>query len=169
MRHNVRLTHASPAETALFSLLLRTTVLLVVCLTQSWLLWKFIRFQLRRWREFRHEQATRKKATKQALRPLKRDSSKFRGLTALRPTGGKSKANVPADTNVSPNSRPPRERSPQGRERRLAPDQKAQIPLRGRSELVGAQPRVEFPSSTMGKLWAASPPPPPPSLLLSVL
>lgn len=46
-------------------------------MTQSWLLWKFIRFQLRRWREFRHEQATRKKATKQALRPLKRDSSKF--------------------------------------------------------------------------------------------
>ena len=53
----------------------RMTVLLLVCLTQSWLLWKFIRFQLRRWREFRHEQAVRKKtATKQALRPLKRDS-----------------------------------------------------------------------------------------------
>lgn len=51
------------------------TVLLLVCLTQSWLLWKFIRFQLRRWREFRHEQAVRKKAaTKQFLRPLKRDS-----------------------------------------------------------------------------------------------
>lgn len=51
------------------------TVLLLVCLTQSWLLWKFIRFQLRRWREFRHEQAVRKKAaTKQVLRPLKRDS-----------------------------------------------------------------------------------------------
>uniref|UniRef100_A0A671WGE8 Translocating chain-associated membrane protein n=1 Tax=Sparus aurata TaxID=8175 RepID=A0A671WGE8_SPAAU len=57
------------------TVLIRMTVLLLVCLTQSWLLWKFIRFQLRRWREFRHEQAVRKKAaTKQALRPLKRDS-----------------------------------------------------------------------------------------------
>lgn len=72
-----RVDSRQPAETALFSLLLRMTVLLAVCLTQSWLLWKFIRFQLRRWREFRHEQATRKKASKQALRPLKRDSSKF--------------------------------------------------------------------------------------------
>ncbi|KAK7907705.1 hypothetical protein WMY93_016317 [Mugilogobius chulae] len=57
------------------TVLIRMTVLLLVCLTQSWLLWKFIRFQLRRWREFRHEQALRKKtAAKQALRPLKRDS-----------------------------------------------------------------------------------------------
>lgn len=57
------------------TVLIRMTVLLLVCLTQSWLLWKFIRFQLRRWREFRHEQAVRKKAaTKQPLRPLKRDS-----------------------------------------------------------------------------------------------
>uniref|UniRef100_A0A673CJ62 TLC domain-containing protein n=1 Tax=Sphaeramia orbicularis TaxID=375764 RepID=A0A673CJ62_9TELE len=57
------------------TVLIRMTVLLLVCLTQSWLLWKFIRFQLRRWREFRHEQAVRKKAaTKQTLRPLKRDS-----------------------------------------------------------------------------------------------
>uniref|UniRef100_A0A665X326 Translocating chain-associated membrane protein n=1 Tax=Echeneis naucrates TaxID=173247 RepID=A0A665X326_ECHNA len=53
----------------------RMIVLLLVCLTQSWLLWKFIRFQLRRWREFRHEQAVRKKAApKQPLRTLKRDS-----------------------------------------------------------------------------------------------
>ncbi|XP_008311317.1 translocating chain-associated membrane protein 2 [Cynoglossus semilaevis] len=57
------------------TLLIRMTVLLLVCFTQSWLLWKFIRFQLRRWREFRHEQAIRKKtAPKQPLRTLKRDS-----------------------------------------------------------------------------------------------
>uniref|UniRef100_A0A668A7L3 Translocation associated membrane protein 2 n=1 Tax=Myripristis murdjan TaxID=586833 RepID=A0A668A7L3_9TELE len=63
-------------ETGNFNtVLIRMTVLLLVCLTQSWLLWKFIRFQLRRWREFRHEQAARKKAAaKQPLRPLKRDS-----------------------------------------------------------------------------------------------
>lgn len=54
------------------------TVLLLVCFTQSWLLWKFIRFQLRRWREFRHEQAIRKKtAPKQPLRTLKRDSCEY--------------------------------------------------------------------------------------------
>ncbi|MED6285932.1 Translocating chain-associated membrane protein 2 [Characodon lateralis] len=57
------------------TVLIRMAVLLVVCLTQSWLLWKFIRFQLRRWREFRHEQTVRKKTTtKQPLRQLKRDS-----------------------------------------------------------------------------------------------
>uniref|UniRef100_A0A674E364 Translocation associated membrane protein 2 n=1 Tax=Salmo trutta TaxID=8032 RepID=A0A674E364_SALTR len=57
------------------TVLIRMTVLLLVCLTQSWLLWKFIRFQLRRWREFRHEQASRKRvAAKQTPRPLKRDS-----------------------------------------------------------------------------------------------
>uniref|UniRef100_A0A3B3U2A4 Translocating chain-associated membrane protein n=1 Tax=Poecilia latipinna TaxID=48699 RepID=A0A3B3U2A4_9TELE len=63
-------------ETGNFNtVLIRMTVLLVVCLTQSWLLWKFIRFQLRRWREFRHEQAVRKKATaKQPVRQLKRDT-----------------------------------------------------------------------------------------------
>ncbi|CAL8315699.1 unnamed protein product [Lota lota] len=57
------------------TVLIRMTVLLLVCVTQSWLLWKFIRFQLRRWREFRRTQDARKKAApKAALRPLKRDS-----------------------------------------------------------------------------------------------
>ncbi|XP_056437486.1 translocating chain-associated membrane protein 2 [Gadus chalcogrammus] len=57
------------------TVLIRMTVLLLVCVTQSWLLWKFIRFQLRRWREFRRTQDARKKAgPKPALRPLKRDS-----------------------------------------------------------------------------------------------
>uniref|UniRef100_A0A8C3G5F8 Translocation associated membrane protein 2 n=1 Tax=Cyclopterus lumpus TaxID=8103 RepID=A0A8C3G5F8_CYCLU len=61
------------------TVLIRMTVLLLVCLTQSWLLWKFIRFQLRRWREFRHEQAVRKKAAaKQPLRPMKRDSREYK-------------------------------------------------------------------------------------------
>uniref|UniRef100_A0A4W5LXE8 Translocation associated membrane protein 2 n=1 Tax=Hucho hucho TaxID=62062 RepID=A0A4W5LXE8_9TELE len=57
------------------TVLIRMPVLLLVSLTQSWLLWKFIRFQLKRWREFRHEQVARKRATaKQTPRPLKRDS-----------------------------------------------------------------------------------------------
>nr|XP_015194520.1 PREDICTED: translocating chain-associated membrane protein 2 [Lepisosteus oculatus] len=57
------------------TLLFRLAVLLVVCLTQAWLLWKFIRFQLRRWREYRQEQAARKRAVaKQPARPVKRES-----------------------------------------------------------------------------------------------
>lgn len=50
-------------------------MLLMVCLTQAWLLWKLIRFQLRRWRQFRQEQAARKRAAaKQPPRTTKRDS-----------------------------------------------------------------------------------------------
>ncbi|CAL1587132.1 unnamed protein product [Knipowitschia caucasica] len=55
------------------TVLIRMLVLLLVCLTQSWLLWKFIRFQLRRWREFRLETALRKKTATKPTR-LKRDS-----------------------------------------------------------------------------------------------
>uniref|UniRef100_A0A8C2JU15 Translocation associated membrane protein 2 n=1 Tax=Cyprinus carpio TaxID=7962 RepID=A0A8C2JU15_CYPCA len=55
---------------------IRLLVLFVVCFTQSWLLWKFFRFQLSRTRELRLEQAARKRAaTKQQMqRTLKRDS-----------------------------------------------------------------------------------------------
>ncbi|XP_048831025.1 translocating chain-associated membrane protein 2-like isoform X1 [Brienomyrus brachyistius] len=56
------------------TILIRLTVLLTVCFTQAWLLWKFIRFQLRRWREYRREQSARKRlAAKLPLRTLKRD------------------------------------------------------------------------------------------------
>ncbi|XP_041107421.1 translocating chain-associated membrane protein 2-like [Polyodon spathula] len=63
-------------ETGNFNtLLFRMTVLLVVCLTQAWLLWRFIHFQLRRWREYRQEQAVRKRVTvKQQPKPVKRDA-----------------------------------------------------------------------------------------------
>ncbi|XP_033858973.1 translocating chain-associated membrane protein 2 isoform X1 [Acipenser ruthenus] len=63
-------------ETGNFNtLLLRMTVLLVVCLTQAWLLWRFIHFQLRRWREYRQEQAARKRVTvKQQPKLVKRDA-----------------------------------------------------------------------------------------------
>uniref|UniRef100_A0A8C1W7H8 Translocation associated membrane protein 2 n=1 Tax=Cyprinus carpio TaxID=7962 RepID=A0A8C1W7H8_CYPCA len=55
---------------------IRLLVLFMVCFTQSWLLWKFFRFQLSRTRELRLEQAARKRAaTKQQMqRTLKRDS-----------------------------------------------------------------------------------------------
>uniref|UniRef100_A0A8C9QWU5 Translocation associated membrane protein 2 n=1 Tax=Scleropages formosus TaxID=113540 RepID=A0A8C9QWU5_SCLFO len=56
------------------TLLIRMVVLLVVCLTQAWLLWRFIHFQLRRWREGMKEQAARKRVlAKQPSRTVKRD------------------------------------------------------------------------------------------------
>ncbi|XP_059368088.1 translocating chain-associated membrane protein 2-like [Carassius carassius] len=64
-------------ETGNFNTLsIRLLVLIVVCFTQSWLLWKFFRFQLSRTRELRLEQAARKRAAaKQHMqRTLKRDS-----------------------------------------------------------------------------------------------
>ncbi|KAA0708261.1 Translocating chain-associated membrane protein 2 [Triplophysa tibetana] len=67
-------------ETGNFNTLsIRLLVLLVVCFTQSWLLWKFFRFQLSRTRELRLEQAARKRAVakQQMQRTLKRDSRTF--------------------------------------------------------------------------------------------
>uniref|UniRef100_A0A8C2CD92 Translocation associated membrane protein 2 n=1 Tax=Cyprinus carpio TaxID=7962 RepID=A0A8C2CD92_CYPCA len=64
-------------ETGNFNTLsIRLLVLFVVCFTQSWLLWKFFRFQLSRTRELRLEQAARKRAAakQQMQRTLKRDS-----------------------------------------------------------------------------------------------
>ncbi|XP_025071494.1 translocating chain-associated membrane protein 2 isoform X4 [Alligator sinensis] len=55
-------------------------VLLVVCLFQTWMMWRFIHFQLRRWREYWNEQSARKRAAasatiaKQQSKPLKRES-----------------------------------------------------------------------------------------------
>uniref|UniRef100_A0A8C2JU24 Translocation associated membrane protein 2 n=1 Tax=Cyprinus carpio TaxID=7962 RepID=A0A8C2JU24_CYPCA len=63
---------------------IRLLVLFVVCFTQSWLLWKFFRFQLSRTRELRLEQAARKRAaTKQQMqRTLKRDSGTWTGWSS---------------------------------------------------------------------------------------
>lgn len=64
-------------ETGNFNTLsIRLLVLFVVCFTQSWLLWKFFRFQLSRTRELRLEQVARKRAAakQQMQRTLKRDS-----------------------------------------------------------------------------------------------
>ncbi|XP_036840637.1 translocating chain-associated membrane protein 2 isoform X2 [Oncorhynchus mykiss] len=73
------------------TVLIRMPVLLLVSLTQSWLLWKFIRFQLKRWREFRHEQVARKRvAAKQTLRPLKRDSIGHHENGAIKAENGAS-------------------------------------------------------------------------------
>ncbi|NXE55721.1 TRAM2 protein, partial [Casuarius casuarius] len=62
------------------NILFRMSVLLLVCLFQASMMWRFIHFQLRRWREYWNEQSTRKRAAaaavsaKQQAKPLKRDS-----------------------------------------------------------------------------------------------
>ncbi|XP_074919704.1 translocating chain-associated membrane protein 2 [Chelonoidis abingdonii] len=59
------------------TLLSRMFVLSLVCLFQTWMMWHFIRFQLRRWREYRDEQSARQRAaalTKQQSKPIKRES-----------------------------------------------------------------------------------------------
>lgn len=61
----------------LFSAPTRMSVLLLVCLFQASVMWRFIHFQLRRWREYWNEQSSRKRAAagaKQQAKPLKRDS-----------------------------------------------------------------------------------------------
>lgn len=69
----------------LFSAPGRMSVLLLVCLFQASVMWRFIHFQLRRWREHWHEQSSRRRApataaaTKQQSKPLKRDSGEQHG------------------------------------------------------------------------------------------
>ncbi|XP_067833805.1 translocating chain-associated membrane protein 2-like [Heptranchias perlo] len=49
-------------ETGVFNTLpCRLCILATVCLTQVWMMWRFINFQLRRWREYRAEQWGRRK------------------------------------------------------------------------------------------------------------
>ncbi|KAG8545693.1 hypothetical protein GDO81_020487 [Engystomops pustulosus] len=61
------------------TLLFRMFVLLMMCVSQTWMMWRFIHFQLRRWRECCKEQAAKKRLAvavmaKQQVKILKRDS-----------------------------------------------------------------------------------------------
>ncbi|XP_030303450.1 translocating chain-associated membrane protein 2 [Calypte anna] len=59
------------------NILFRMSVLLLVCLFQASVMWRFIHFQLRRWREYWNEQSSRKRVAagaKQQTKQLKRDS-----------------------------------------------------------------------------------------------
>ncbi|KAG9468101.1 hypothetical protein GDO78_013746 [Eleutherodactylus coqui] len=61
------------------TLLFRMIVLLMMCVSQTWMMWRFIHFQLRRWRECCKEQAAKKRIpvavmAKQQVKILKRDS-----------------------------------------------------------------------------------------------
>uniref|UniRef100_A0A673INF6 Translocating chain-associated membrane protein 1-like 1 n=1 Tax=Sinocyclocheilus rhinocerous TaxID=307959 RepID=A0A673INF6_9TELE len=55
-------------------LTVRMTCLSAICLTQAWMMWKFINFQLKKWREQSQIQASKKKAVSPKSRPSKKDS-----------------------------------------------------------------------------------------------
>uniref|UniRef100_A0A8C5HQI5 TLC domain-containing protein n=1 Tax=Gouania willdenowi TaxID=441366 RepID=A0A8C5HQI5_GOUWI len=56
----------------------RITVLAAICLTQAFMMWKFINFQLRRWREHSQAQVSKKKQV-----PSKSKSKKDKGMAVL--------------------------------------------------------------------------------------
>lgn len=49
------------------------TCLAAICLTQAWMMWKFINFQLKKWREHSQNQASKKKTVSPKSKPHKRD------------------------------------------------------------------------------------------------
>ncbi|XP_052396857.1 translocating chain-associated membrane protein 1-like 1 [Carassius gibelio] len=55
-------------------LTVRMTCLSAICLTQAWMMWKFINFQLKKWREQSQIQASKKKAVSPKSRASKKDS-----------------------------------------------------------------------------------------------
>lgn len=85
---------AAVFSACLFSAPGRMSVLLLVCLFQASVMWRFIHFQLRRWREYWNEQSSRKRAaaaagTKQQTKLLKRDSGECcKGATGEVPVLG---------------------------------------------------------------------------------
>lgn len=54
----------------------RMTCLAAICLTQAWMMWKFINFQLKKWREHSQNQASKKKTASPKSRPHKRDAAR---------------------------------------------------------------------------------------------
>lgn len=61
----------------------RMTCLAAICLTQAWMMWKFINFQLKKWREHSQSQASKKKAFSPKSKPHKKDLA--RGESAAAP------------------------------------------------------------------------------------
>nr|XP_028590952.1 translocating chain-associated membrane protein 1-like 1 isoform X2 [Podarcis muralis]XP_028590953.1 translocating chain-associated membrane protein 1-like 1 isoform X2 [Podarcis muralis] len=56
-------------------LTLRISCLAAICLTQAWMMWKFINFQLKKWREHIQNQIP-KKTTNIKVKPTRKESSK---------------------------------------------------------------------------------------------
>ncbi|XP_069092249.1 translocating chain-associated membrane protein 2 isoform X2 [Pleurodeles waltl] len=86
------------------TLLFRLSVLFLMCLSQAWMMWRFIHFQLRRWREYWNEQAARKRATVAAAAVSKHQSKLIK-----RDTGFENGV-VKAENGTSP--RPKKLKSP---------------------------------------------------------
>lgn len=52
------------------------TCLAAICLTQAWMMWKFINFQLKKWREHSQNQASKKKTVSPKSKPHKREPAR---------------------------------------------------------------------------------------------
>lgn len=63
---------------------LRMTCLAAICLTQAWMMWKFINFQLKKWREHSQNQASKKKTVspKSKLHKKEPTRSEYSGASA---------------------------------------------------------------------------------------
>ncbi|XP_029519847.1 translocating chain-associated membrane protein 1-like 1 [Oncorhynchus nerka] len=57
-------------------LTVRMTCLAAICLTQAWMMWKFINFQLKKWREHSQSQASKVKAISPKSKPHKKDPAR---------------------------------------------------------------------------------------------
>ncbi|TUA03492.1 Translocating chain-associated membrane protein 1-like 1 [Bagarius yarrelli] len=57
-------------------LTVRMTCLSAICLTQAWMMWKFINFQLKKWREQSQVQSSKKKSISPKNKPVRKDSSR---------------------------------------------------------------------------------------------
>ncbi|XP_025925726.1 translocating chain-associated membrane protein 1-like isoform X5 [Apteryx rowi] len=57
-------------------LTVRISCLTAICLTQAWMMWKFINFQLKKWREHIQNQIPKKKITNTKSKPTKREPNR---------------------------------------------------------------------------------------------
>ncbi|MCJ8741340.1 hypothetical protein PDJAM_G00069450 [Pangasius djambal] len=76
-------------------LTVRMTCLSAICLTQAWMMWKFINFQLKKWREQSQVQSSKKKTVSPKSKPGKKDSSR----------GGSVNGVMKAEDKTSPRAR----------------------------------------------------------------
>ncbi|XP_048392530.1 translocating chain-associated membrane protein 2 isoform X2 [Stegostoma tigrinum] len=78
------------------SLPIRLCILVTVCSTQAWMMWRFINFQLRRWREFQAEQASRRKIV---------GAMAMRGRVVRRELGHHENGLIKSENGTSPRTR----------------------------------------------------------------
>uniref|UniRef100_A0AAY4D6X0 Translocating chain-associated membrane protein n=1 Tax=Denticeps clupeoides TaxID=299321 RepID=A0AAY4D6X0_9TELE len=66
-------------------LTVRMTCLSAICLTQAWMMWKFINFQLKKWREQSQIQASKKKAVSPKVKTSKKELSRGSANGVMKP------------------------------------------------------------------------------------